>query len=210
MSGIPLHVRVLGDPVLRIAAPPERAFDAELKGFVGAMRGLLLGADVGIGLAAPQVGFSRRVVVYDEGHVPPPRELPKAAWGIFINLEVLETYGEQIEGEACLSFPGEYFGIPRAARVLARTQTVDGSTYEFEADDLLARLVQHELDHTNGRLIVDHLPGSDRPQAIRRFMDRLNARGIGGTSITMDQVDELFLEYTLARRSGRRRRQRSD
>ncbi len=202
-----LRVRILGDPVLRQTANPIVSFDARLQSFVTTMRSLLLNADVGIGLAAPQIGVSQRIVVYDERHVPAPR-IPAQHRGVFINPEVLESDGTSGDGEACLSFPGEYFKVPRAERVLARSRTIDGDVYEFEADDLLARLVQHEVDHLNGRLIVDHLPINDRSAAIARYNERIRTYNAASTSLSMADVDRLFVEHTGVGKQRRRRPRR--
>ena len=151
-----LPIRSLGDPVLRTRAVEVTVFDDALRRLVADMRETML--DVGgVGLAAPQVGVSLRVFTWavegSEGHVVNP---------------VLEVGEEPQEGgEGCLSVPGLGFGTPR--RNWARVTGVDrdGAPLVVEGTGLLARLLQHESDHLDGRLYVDRLVGQDRKEALR-------------------------------------------
>ena len=186
MLGKSLDVRLLGDPVLREKAAAIKLFDQELSKFVKRMQSTLLGGRVGVGLAAPQVGYALQVVVYDTKYVDGP--------GYLINPEIIERHGEDIEHEACLSFPGEYFAVKRCAELTVRTRTLDGGSITLQGDDLLARLVQHEVEHLNGVLIVDHLEASKRARAIEVYSRRLeNLYGRDDvTSVSMSGVGELF------------------
>ena len=99
----------------------------------------------GVGLAAPQVGLLRRIVVIDvgEGRIE------------LINPEIIKTSGEQDGAEGCLSFPGEFGMVKRPMKVRAKFQDRNGEWYEIEAEELLARCIMHETDHLNGQLYVD-------------------------------------------------------
>jgi peptide deformylase len=188
MADESFSVRLLGDPVLRDIARPVEAFDESLERFVKKMSRTLLDARVGIGLAAPQVGFSIRVFVYDAQYVGGPPA------GVLINPAIVETKGKETDHEACLSFAGEYFPIQRRAKVEVRAQNLRGEFFEFSADGLMARLVQHEVDHLNGVVIVDHIPERERLRATRDFMANLRAAGLPATAhtATMKDVDVLF------------------
>lgn len=180
------NVRLLGDPVLREQCATVTDFDRSLESFVEKMMRTLRDGKVGVGLAAPQIGVARRVVVYSYPRSP--------GSGVFINPEIISLSGTDSDGEACLSFPGQYFAVPRAARVAIRTQTLDGKVIELEGGGLFARLCQHELDHLSGRLIVDHLPKRLRHHAIQTFTDML-VRQTGSpntTQVDMAGVANLF------------------
>jgi peptide deformylase len=148
------EIRVLGDPVLRTPAEPVTVFDKELRRLIDEMFEAMYAAD-GVGLAGPQIGVSRRLFVYDcsgrKGHVINP------------TLTIDDTE-EVLDHEGCLSVPGRdtgkpiYASTPRAAGV--RISGVDrlGKPVELRARGLLARCFQHEADHLDGKLYIDHLP----------------------------------------------------
>lgn len=138
-----------GDPILRKVAKPVVKFDKRLFKLLGDMTDTLYAVEGRAGLAAPQVGFLRRVVVMDCGE------------GLIelINPEIVEMSGEQVGPEACLSYPG-YSGIVRRAQyVKIKNTDRQGNTYLMEGEDYLARCMQHEIDHLNGVLFVDHVIG---------------------------------------------------
>lgn len=114
----------------------------------------------GIGLAAPQVNIHKRLVVmdidYDSSEDEPP-VLTNQNPRIFVNPKIVEKEGEQLFKEGCLSVPGEYEEVQRAARVKVEYQDVNGNPQVLEADGLLAVCIQHELDHLDGRLFIDRL-----------------------------------------------------
>jgi len=138
------------DPVLKQVAAPVDSFDAELRRLAEDMLETMYAAP-GVGLAAPQVGVSRRLIVLDCG--PKEERQPIVA----VNPEILSGEGSCCEEEGCLSVPGYYARVERQARVRVRFQDLDGTIREMEADGLLAICFQHEIDHLDGILFVDHL-----------------------------------------------------
>jgi peptide deformylase len=107
----------------------------------------------GVGLAAPQVGLSLRVIVFQM-----PDEEPTA----IINPEIVKCFGEQEVTEGCLSVPGYYGEIKRSASVTVKGQNRHGKSIRIKADGLLAEALEHEIDHINGTLYIDHLDGEDK------------------------------------------------
>jgi peptide deformylase len=151
------------DPRLRTRAQPVARFDAELKQQVASMLETMYAAP-GIGLAATQVDWHFRLIVID---VSDEKNQPQ----VFINPEILSRSGEATGEEGCLSVPGIYDEIPRAAEVRVRAQDVDGKSFERDLDGMLAVCVQHEMDHLEGKLFVDYLSELKR-QRIRKRLDK--------------------------------------
>ena len=149
-------VRKYGDPVLREKCEPVTVFDEELKRFVEKMFSIMKAAR-GVGLAAPQVGDTRRVFIIDLSEHDFDAE-PMA----FINPVIEKIEGEQPGEEGCLSFPGLYLEVPRPERLIVRYQDIDGKTQRVEAYGFAARAIQHENDHLDGVLFIDHLKPSER------------------------------------------------
>jgi peptide deformylase len=116
----------------------------------------------GVGLAAPQVGVQKRFFVYDVGEGP----------GVVINPEIIESSGEWVHDEGCLSVPGLFWPIVRAKEVLLVGLDIDGNDVAFEADELLARMFQHEVDHLDGTLLLARLDGDQRKEAMRALRSR--------------------------------------
>jgi peptide deformylase len=116
----------------------------------------------GIGLAAPQIAVQERLIVLD---VSDNQDQPIA----LINPEVVQAKGEITYEEGCLSLPGVYAKVKRPAHVLVRGLNRDGEPVELEADDLLAICLQHEIDHLNGKLFVDHLSQLKRNRALQKY-----------------------------------------
>lgn len=140
------------DKRLREVAKPVTRFDAELSTLLADMAETMYAAP-GVGLAAPQIGVSLRVFIIDVAvGDDQPSELRT-----FVNPELVETVGEIEYEEGCLSFPGVHEQIERAERVTVRAQDGSGKPFELEADGLLAIAIQHENDHLDGKLMVDHL-----------------------------------------------------
>lgn len=159
-----LKVRILGDPILRAKASPVAAFDAKLEQLVADMLETMDEAP-GVGLAAPQVGISTRLFVYDSGE---PGER-----GALANPEIVWASDELVEmEEGCLSIPDAYFPVTRPAAVTVEAVRPDGSPIRIEADDVLARIFQHEIDHLDGILFIDHLPKDLRKQAMAALRDQ--------------------------------------
>jgi peptide deformylase len=137
------------DPRLRTRAQPVVEFDAELGTVIDDMLETMYAAP-GIGLAATQIDFHRRLIVID---ISETRSEPV----VLINPEILSREGEASGEEGCLSVPGIFDEVKRAAKVRVRAQDRNGAVYERDCEGLLAVCVQHEMDHLDGRLFVDHL-----------------------------------------------------
>lgn len=151
------------DPVLRQKAEAVTRFDGDLAGLVRGMLDTMHASD-GLGLAAPQVGVPARVAIISP-EVQPGREV------VLVNSEIVDSEGWEESDEGCLSFPGIYVKIGRFTRVRARYQDLRGEVHEIEAEALLARALQHELDHLDGRLLVDRMSPVQRMAQRRRLRD---------------------------------------
>jgi peptide deformylase len=152
-----LPIRISGDPALHSAASSVTKFDAQLETLVADMFDTMEAAP-GVGLAAPQVGVSLRVFVYNW------MDADDVLWrGTAINPELWITPtpvgepDEETESEGCLSIPGERFGLRRAPHAILRATGLDGSPFEIATDGWLARIFQHEFDHLDGILYADRL-----------------------------------------------------
>lgn len=148
-------VRLLGDPVLHQRATNLTDIDARVVRMAGQLIPAMRAAE-GIGLAATQVGILKRLFVYDIG------EGPKT----LVNPVIKESDGEWTYAEGCLSLPGMSFEIIRPKQVHLVGLDLDGNEVSIEADELLARLFQHELDHLDGVLAIDHLDKAERKAAL--------------------------------------------
>lgn len=146
-----LRIRKYGDPVLETKADPVTEFDGELRQLAADMFETMY-ANKGVGLAAPQVGVSRRLAVIDPGAGE-----DEAARIVLVNPEILVKEGTQIGEEGCLSIPGFREDVKRAWRVRVRAQDLEGKFFEIEGEELLARAIQHEIDHLDGILFLQHL-----------------------------------------------------
>jgi len=151
------------DPRLRTRATPVAAVDASLRELIDDMLETMYAAR-GIGLAATQVNVHQRLLVTD---ISEERNQPRA----FINPEILSRDGVETSQEGCLSVPGYYDEVQRAARVRVRALDRDGRAFEEELDGLLAICVQHEIDHLDGRLFVDYLSEMKR-QRVRKKLEK--------------------------------------
>jgi peptide deformylase len=157
------QVRKLGDPVLRASALPVERFDATLEAEVRRM-GELMHDALGVGLAATQLGILHRLLVY--------RVDPEDPVTALVN-PVLEWTGEEREAaeEGCLSLPGVHVEVERPARVRVRARDAEGGELEIEAEGLQARVIQHEIDHLDGILILDRIPRQARKEAMRAMRE---------------------------------------
>jgi peptide deformylase len=156
-------VRRYGDPVLKSSATPVDRFDDALRKQVARMSSLMQDA-MGVGLAAPQLGLSQRLLVYQVG-----QEAPLVA---LVNPEVEWRSDEQEEAEeGCLSIPGVAVDIDRPVHVRVRAQDESGDSCLVEASGLEARVIQHEIDHLDGVLILDRASKEQRREAIRRMRE---------------------------------------
>ena len=171
------------DPLLKQVSKPVETFGDELKTLVADMFETMYDAP-GIGLAAIQVGAPLRVLVIDLQEPDPDAEAEdcgdhecghdhrpvKRNPLVFINPEVLEASDElSIYNEGCLSVPEIYAEVERPARIRARWQDIDGNTHEEDMDGLLATCLQHEMDHLQGILFIDHLSRLKRNMALKKL-----------------------------------------
>jgi peptide deformylase len=159
------HVRQFGDPVLRAEARPVDVFDDRLREEIARMGGLMNDA-LGIGLAATQVGVLNRVLVYRVEHDSPVNALVNP---------VIEWSGkdQEILEEGCLSLPGVHVDVERPIYVRVRAQDATGEPIVIEASGLEARVLQHEIDHLDGVLILDRTSRDQRKEAMRTLRERL-------------------------------------
>ena len=159
---MPEQIRVFGDPVLKSKAAPVADIDGKAVRLVDKMFDALYGTDNGLALAAPQIGVQKQVVVWDFGE----------ASSVVFNPQIVESDGEWVYDEGCLSIPGLYVEMVRPKQVHVRGLDLDGNTVEWEADELEARMFQHELDHLNGVLMFDRMTAEQRKAALAEY-DRL-------------------------------------
>ncbi|MCU0831096.1 MAG: peptide deformylase [Rhizobiaceae bacterium] len=173
-----LDLVVLPDPVLRTVSKPVERFDAQLARFADDMFETMYKAP-GIGLAAIQVGEPLRMLVIDLAKKDEPRE-PH----VFINPEI-RAFGDapSVYEEGCLSIPDYYADVERPANVTVTYRDLSGAEKTIEADGLMATCLQHEIDHLNGVLFVDHISRLKREMVVRKFKKLAKERG--GTRITV-------------------------
>ena len=152
-----------GEKVLQTPASPVEVFDASLHTLIDDMIQTMYAAP-GVGLAAPQVGVSLQVCVID-------LTVGKRGGEVItlVNPQFVEREGLLLEEEGCLSVPGFQATVPRAERVVVKAQDRDGRPVEVEGIGLLARALQHELDHLEGRLFLDRLRGLQRDIIVRKI-----------------------------------------
>jgi peptide deformylase len=160
------HVRVYGDPVLRTEARAVDRFDEALRDEIARM-GVLMNDAMGIGLAATQVGVPHRLLVYRVEHDSPVNAL--------VNPEILwASKDTEVMEEGCLSLPTVHVDVERPVHVRVRAQDGAGETILVEASGLEARVIQHEIDHLDGVLILDHAPRDQRKEAMRSLREALD------------------------------------
>jgi peptide deformylase len=160
----PRPILILPDPRLRLVSKPVAKVDAEVRKLVDDMFETMYGAP-GIGLAAVQVGVPRRVVTMDLAKKDEPKN-PK----VYINPELVWASEERSTyEEGCLSIPEYYEEVERPAQVRVRYTDLDGNEQEVEANGLLATCLQHEIDHLNGVLFIDHISKLKRSRVIKKF-----------------------------------------
>ncbi len=157
-------LRRYGDPALRSSATPVDRFDDALQAQVAQM-GKIMGDALGVGLAAPQLGLSQRLLVYRVGADAPLVALvnPELEWASDEDLEVLE--------EGCLSIPGVSVDVERPVHVRVRARDEQGEQRLVEASGLEARVIQHEVDHLDGVLILDRATKEGRREALRALRE---------------------------------------
>jgi peptide deformylase len=159
-----------GNPVLEKPSEKVTVFDEELKKLIEDMFESMYAAR-GVGLAAPQIGISRRIAVVDVTF----KEDPEAKL-VLINPEIIHKEGRHAQSEGCLSIPDFRENVARAKVVTIRAQDVNGKVFEKTGDDLLARAFQHETDHLNGKLYISHISALKR-DLIKRKIRKLAKAG---------------------------------
>ncbi|MBF0499568.1 MAG: peptide deformylase [Candidatus Riflebacteria bacterium] len=165
----------LGEEALRRDSEPITAIDDKLRVLVVDMFETMHKAR-GVGLAAPQIGINKRLMIIDVDEHPL----------VFINPEIIRKSGKETCEEGCLSLPGLRENVSRATKVLANAIDLDGKSFEIEAEGLLARAIQHEIDHLDGVLFIDRISKARRIQ-IKRDLERLEA---GETLESPDAEDD--------------------
>lgn len=154
-------VRTFGDPVLRATAADVIDDAASLERLVSDMLETMYEAP-GVGLAAPQIGISKRLFVGDVGEGP----------FVMVNPEIVEVSGSWTFDEGCLSVPGYYWPIKRPDYAKARGFDVHGNEIELEGDELMGRVLQHEIDHLHGMLLLERLSRRMKKQALRDIREK--------------------------------------
>ncbi len=161
-----LKIRVFGDPVLRKKTKPVKEASSVHRDILRGMAQLMY-AQSGVGLAASQVGLNESMIVVDIGQ------------GLYklINPKVAEKDGSRVMEEGCLSLPGVCIKVKRAKRVIVKAQDDDFKPVTIEAEDLLACVFQHEIDHLNGKLIIDYAPLFDKLK-LKNKLEELKKRSL--------------------------------
>lgn len=162
------EILIWPDPILKQRAAPVEKVDDDLRRLLDDMAETMYAAD-GVGLAAPQIGELKRVIVIDTS----PRQEGQTLIHL-VNPEIVRGEGETTYTEGCLSIPGEAEDVERFAKVWVRALDYHGKPFEIEAEGLLSIALQHEHDHLDGTLFVDHLSSLKR-ELIRRRMKKLKA-----------------------------------
>jgi peptide deformylase len=152
------EIRTFGDPVLKAVAEEVENIDGKIIRLTQNMLQAMYKAP-GLGLAAPQIGVQKQIFVYDIDGEPIT----------LLNPKIVESRGEWVYDEGCLSIPGLYVEMLRPKEVLLEAVDLNGNTIQVEADELLARLFQHELDHLNGVLMFDRMTPDQRDEALREY-----------------------------------------
>jgi len=170
-AGAPIYVEIMAlrtilefpDPRLRTRAKPVTEFDAALGTLIDDLFETMYAAP-GIGLAATQVDVHQRVLVIDTSS-------DRSGQLALVNPEILAREGEESTEEGCLSVPGIFDEVKRAAKIRVRAQDRSGAVFERDYDDILAVCIQHEMDHLEGKLFVDYLSDLKR-ERIRKKLDK--------------------------------------
>ena len=155
-------IRTFGDPVLRMPTKPIEEIDESVTTLAQDLIETMYDAP-GVGLAANQIGILRRIAVFDVQDELGPR--------VMINPEVVETSGEWEYDEGCLSVPNRYWEIVRPAFARVRALDLEGKEVEYAGDELLGRVIQHEVDHLDGYLLLHALPKRARKVALQELHD---------------------------------------
>jgi peptide deformylase len=153
-------IRVFGDPVLRTPAEPVDEVSSAYERLIDDMLETMYEAP-GVGLAAPQIGISKQIFVADVGDGP----------FTMFNPEIVESSGTWTSDEGCLSIPGYFWEIERPGFAVARGLDIAGNEITLRGDELMGRVLQHEIDHLNGTLLLERLPRRVKKQALRSLRE---------------------------------------
>lgn len=164
-----LAIRLYGDPVLREKSKPVGEITDDVRDLAREMLVAMYAKD-GVGLAAPQVGVLKRLIVVD----PEPKEGTRSPM-VLIDPVILERQGEAVAEEGCLSLPEIFGEVSRAETVRVSMRDLDGQEQTFTAEGWLARVIQHEVDHLDGVLFIDHMSRMQR-QVLRGPLKKLRER----------------------------------
>jgi len=164
-------LRTFGDPVLRQRAAEVEELDGDLARLAETMVATMYEA-IGLGLAAPQVGVLKRMYTYDVGDGP----------AVLVNPQIVDSHGEWTYDEGCLSIPDVHVEIVRPKVVTVQGIDLDGKEVVFEGDELMGRLIQHEIDHLDGVLMLDRLE-PDQRKAVLREMRRAQFDDAGAARV---------------------------
>jgi peptide deformylase len=156
------YVRIYPDPILIKKATPVESIDAKIKAIIDKMAEVMY-AYKSVGLAAPQVGISGRIIIADIGQ----------GLKTLINPEIVEGEGESILEEGCLSLPNIEVAVKRKQKILVRGWDVDGKEVNYEVLDFLGRVYQHEIDHLNGILIIHYISRLKRELLVKKMLKNL-------------------------------------
>ena len=162
---------MFGDPVLRQRAREVTELDRDLARLVGTMQETMREAH-GVGLAAPQVGVQKRLYTYDVEELAERGADSDGGSGVLINPEIVDAHGEWAYEEGCLSVPGLVFELVRPKVVTVRGLDLDGNEVVLLGDELMGRVIQHEIDHLDGVLVLDRLEPDARKAALRELRTR--------------------------------------
>ncbi len=160
-----MEIRIYPDEALRAKAEEVDVFDENLRDLVRQMFETMY-SKKGLGLAANQVGILKKVVIIDLGS---GKEEQGKNPIVLINPQIVDMEGEQFKEEGCLSFPGLYRKVKRALWVKVKAQNLDGEDFFIEGEELLARALQHEIDHLDGIVFIDRLSPVQRRLALEKF-----------------------------------------
>ena len=162
-----LEIKEYGEPVLRGKALPVKEITPEILNLIKDMAETMY-TDSGVGLAAPQVGVSKRIIIIDgeeDGLI------------VLINPMIVKSEGEVVEEEGCLSVPGIYSKVKRSSKVTVKALNENGDSIEITKESLTARALQHEIDHLDGILFIDRIGRMERQMLLNKLKKKKSDRG---------------------------------
>jgi len=162
-----LEIKEYGEPVLREKAMPVKEITSEILNFIKDMAETMY-ADSGVGLAAPQVGVSKRIMVIDE---------EEDGLMVLINPMIVKSEGEVVAEEGCLSIPGVYSQVRRSSKVTVKALNENGDPIEITKEGLTSRALQHEIDHLDGILFIDRIGRMERQILLNKLKKKNNKKG---------------------------------